>query len=126
MVFGVPVAGQNSEFSGRRRERDRNYRAAQDFETTEGTSGLVEGQGGEVKVAADLIFHLENISEILSWRDGTVCAINSILPRVPSLLNPIPTQQSRCKIVHFFQFTPNSLHLQQKVKGHRFQFQLLI
>lgn len=93
VVFGVPIASQNSEFSSRSRKGDRNYRAALNFEATEATGGLVEGQRGEVKVATDLIFHLQDISEILSWWDGAVCAINTILPRVSSLLNPIPTQQ---------------------------------
>lgn len=40
----------------------------------------MEGKGGEVEETTNLILDLKNISEVLSWRDRTVGAIDSVLP----------------------------------------------
>lgn len=55
----------------------------------------MKGKGREIEKATDLIFDLENVSKILSGWDRTVRAIDSILPRVPSLLYAVPYQEKK-------------------------------
>jgi hypothetical protein len=40
----------------------------------------VHAKGREIKVATNLVLHLEHISEVLPRWDGAVCTIDSILP----------------------------------------------
>jgi hypothetical protein len=50
----------------------------------------VEGERGVVEEAADLVLRLHAVCVILARRDGAVRAGHAILPRVLSLLDPIP------------------------------------
>lgn len=94
MVLFEPITGEYGEISCGWRERNRNPRTAINFDATKAPCSLVEGKGGEVKEATNLIFKLKNVSEVLARWDGAIGAIDSILPRVPSLLYSIPVQES--------------------------------
>lgn len=90
VILDEPITREYGKISVRSWERNRNHWTARDFDSTKSPSGLVEGKGRKVKETTNLIFKLKDIGEILSWWDGTVCAIHSILPRVSSLLYSIP------------------------------------
>lgn len=92
MVLFEPITGEYGEISCRWRERNRNHRTAINLDATKAPCSLVEGKGGEVKEATNLIFELKNVSEILARWDRAIGAIDSILPRVSSLLYSIPVQ----------------------------------
>lgn len=63
----------------------------------------MESKGRIVEVAANLVLHLQHIGEVPPRWDWTVCSINSILPRIPPLLNAIPGCES-IKYISVYQF----------------------
>lgn len=85
-----PVSSEYSMVTSGGRERNRNSRAAIDFNATKTSGGLVECQRGEIEEAANLVLCLKKVSEILARQDWTVCAVDSVLPRLPPVLQPIP------------------------------------
>lgn len=90
-VFGlVPVSDQDGEVSSWLRERNRDQWPAKDPDAAEAAGCLVERQGWKVEEAANLIFHLENVSEVLPRRDRASGSIHSILVRVLPHLDPVP------------------------------------
>lgn len=90
MVGFVPVADEKGEVAGRVGEWDGNMGPAEDPDAAEAAGCLVEAEGGEVEEAADLVLHLEHVSEVLPRRNGTVRPQHAVLPRVPPLLYPVP------------------------------------
>jgi len=80
MILLEPITSQDCEIAGRRREWYRNDRTACDFEASKASCSLVHAKGREIKVATNLVLHLEHISEVLPRWDGAVCTIDSILP----------------------------------------------
>lgn len=90
MISLVPVTDEDGVIAGGIREGDGNPGAAENPDPTETTGGLVETERREVVEASDLIFHLENVSEILPRRNWACCSVHTVFVRVPSLLNPIP------------------------------------
>lgn len=80
VIFTEPISCQYGEVSSRRRERYWDNRAACDFDATKPSCSLVEAKGRKVEVTTNLIFDLENISEVLSWWNGAICAKDPILP----------------------------------------------
>lgn len=86
----VPVSNEDRVIAGRGREGDRNQRPAEDPDATEPAGGLVEGEGGEVIVASDLVLDLKDVGEVLARRDGACGSVDSILIGVPPLLDSIP------------------------------------
>lgn len=61
-----PVTSEDSEIAGRRRERDRDSGAAPNSDATKASSSLLKPNRWEVKVTANLILHLQNVSEVPS------------------------------------------------------------
>lgn len=90
MISLVPVADEDGVIAGGIREGNGNPGAAENSDSTKTTGGLVESERREVIEASDLIFHLENVSEVLPWRNWACCSVHTVFVRVPSLLNPIP------------------------------------
>lgn len=80
VILFEPISSQYGELSSRRRKRNRNHRAASDVNATESSCCFVESKGREVEETTNLIFDLENISEVFAWRNGTGSTIDSILP----------------------------------------------
>lgn len=93
VVLLVPVTGKYGKISSGWGKRDGNDGAATNFDAAISASGLVEVKGGEVKEAAYLVLHLKCVREVLPRWDRAVGAINSILPRVSSLLHAIPAHK---------------------------------
>lgn len=60
---------------------------------TKSPTSFEEIDGGKVGKSPNLILELEHISPVCKRLNGAICAGNSILPRVSSLLYPIPTTQ---------------------------------
>jgi hypothetical protein len=57
----------------------------------------VQGERGVVEEAADLVLGLHAVCVVLARRDRAVGAQDAILPRILSLLDPIPvTWQHPC------------------------------
>lgn len=94
VIILEPIASQNCIIPSRRGEWYRNPRSAIDLYAAKSTSSLVESKGREVIVAANLILHLQHISEVPPRGDWTVGSINSILPWIPPLLDAIPAHES--------------------------------
>ena len=94
MRDGVPISNEEGEIISRVREWDRNSGSAKDFDGTKATSSFMEIKRWEIEEASNLIFDLKGVSEVLSRRDGTCGAIDSILVRVSPLLNTIPVQSN--------------------------------
>lgn len=88
-----PVSSEYGMVTSGRRERNRNSRAAIDFNAAKASGGLLESKRREIKEAANLVLCLKKVSEILAWQDWTVCAIDSVLPRPPPVLQPIPGEK---------------------------------
>ena len=99
VILDEPITRKYGEISGRWWERNRNHWTAEDLDSTKATSSLVESKGRKVKETTNLVFKLKNISKILAWWDGAVCAIHTILPRIPSLLYSIPALKLIRKII---------------------------
>ncbi|OAY79989.1 hypothetical protein ACMD2_04951, partial [Ananas comosus] len=100
--LGLPVANEDGEVVGRRGEGDGDEEAAVDPEAAEAPRGLLRADRGEVEEAADLVLHLEVVSEVPAGRDGAVRPGHAVLPRVLPLLDAIPTHEEWLveKIVH--------------------------
>lgn len=90
MISFVPVTDEDGVIAGGIRERNGDPGAAENSDPTETTGGLVEAERRKVIVASNLIFHLENVSEVLPWRNWACCSVHTVFVWVPSLLNPIP------------------------------------
>lgn len=90
MVSLEPVSDKNSEIAGRVGERDWDSGPTEDPDASKSTSSLVESKGWKVVKATDLVFRLQNVSEVLARWDWACCAVHSILVRVSPLLHPIP------------------------------------
>ena len=78
MIGLVPVADEDSVVAVGIGEGDRDPGAAEDSDAAETAGGLVEGQRGEIVKAADLILYLQNVREVLPWRDWARCSINTV------------------------------------------------
>lgn len=74
----VPVTNEDGVIAGGIREGDGNPGAAENSDPTESTGGLVETERREVIEASDLIFHLQNVSEILPRRDWARCSVHTV------------------------------------------------
>jgi len=98
VVSLVPVTDQQSIITSRRIEGHWNTWAAKDPDATKASRGLVEREGGEIEVAADLVLDLKDICKVSSWWDWTVGAINTVLPRVLPLQQSIPA--TKCGSIH--------------------------
>lgn len=55
----------------------------------------VEGGGGEVEEAADLILDLEAVGEVGAGLDGAHGAGGAVLPRILALLDAVPGEEER-------------------------------
>lgn len=86
----VPISNKNRVIISWVWEWDRNPWPTKDFDGPKATSCLVEIKRWEVVEASNLIFDLKCVGEVLAWRDGACCPINSILIRISPLLNTIP------------------------------------
>ena len=90
-----PIPSKYDVIPSRRGERYRNLRTAVDFDASVSPSSLMESKWWEVEISANLIFCLEGISEVSTRHDRTVCSRHSILPGIPSLLQPVPVKDGR-------------------------------
>ena len=93
VVSLVPISDENSVVTGRFRKRNRDPWPAKDPDTSETTSSLVKSKRREVIETTNLIFDLEDVCEVLSWRNGACCSIYTIFVRISSVLNSIPDAQ---------------------------------
>jgi len=80
MTSSIPVPCKDSEVTSRVRERDRDSRAAVDSDGSIPTGSLVEAKGREVVEATNLVFSLEDVSEVFSWWNWAGCPWHSIFP----------------------------------------------
>lgn len=91
MVGLVPVADEEGVVGGGGREGDGDHGAAEDADGAEAAGGLVEGEGGEVEVGADLVLHLQDVGEVAAGGDRARRPGHAVLERVPPLLYPVPS-----------------------------------
>ena len=78
MIGLVPVSDEDGVVAGRIGEGDRDSRAAEDSDAAETAGGLVESKRREVEEASDLVLHLEDVGEVLPWRDWACCSVHTI------------------------------------------------
>lgn len=90
MVSLVPISDEHGVVTGRIWERNRNPRPAKDPDASETTSSLLESERRKVIEASNLIFDLENVSEVPSWGNGARCSIYTIFKGISPVLNSIP------------------------------------
>lgn len=90
MISLVPIANQESVVGRRRIKWHRNHRSTKDLKATIAAGGLVKGKGREVEKASDLVLGLHFVCEVASRGNGAIGAVNTVLPRVPSLLHSVP------------------------------------
>ena len=86
----VPVSNENSVVLSRVRERHWDSRPAEDPDPSKPSSSFVESKGREVVKATNLVFDLENVSEVLSRGNWAGCSIYTIFKGIPSVLDTIP------------------------------------
>ena len=86
----VPISNENGVVLSRVRERYWDSRPAEDPDASKTSSSLMESKGREVVKATNLVFDLENVSEVLSWGNWAGCSINTIFKGIPSVLDTIP------------------------------------
>lgn len=95
-VVGLePIADEEGVVGGGRGERDGDEGAAEDADAAEAARGLVEREGREVVVRADLVLHLQHVSEVPPRRDRARRPVHAVLERVPPLLYPVPAKMRR-------------------------------
>lgn len=90
MTGCVPIADEEAEISSGGGVGDRDDGPGVYVERPKASGGSVHARGGEVGVAAYLILSLELIRVVQVRRDGAVSSQYSVLPRILSLLYPIP------------------------------------
>ena len=90
VVSLVPISDKNSVVTGRIGKRNRNPRPTKDPDASETTSSLLESERRKVIEASNLIFDLENVSEVLSWGNWARCSVYTIFKGISPVLNSIP------------------------------------
>jgi hypothetical protein len=91
VILGVPVSDKDCDISIRLRKRHWYSTAVVNYDRPESTSGPLEAQRREVEEAPNLVLGLELVCPVPAWRYRAVGTKHSILPTVPSLLQPFPT-----------------------------------
>ncbi|KAG6388164.1 hypothetical protein SASPL_153363 [Salvia splendens] len=91
--LGVPVADEGNVLGLGEGIRDGDELAAVDGDRAVAARGAVEGGGGVVVVAADLVLNLELVGHVGAGRDGAVGAGEALLPRVLALLDAVPREE---------------------------------
>lgn len=92
-VVGLePIADEEGVVGGGRGEGDGDEGAAEDADAAEAARGLVECEGREVVIRADLVLHLQHVSEVPPRRDRARRPVHAVLERVPPLLYPVPAK----------------------------------
>ena len=110
VVLSVPITNHNENLSIWPRKRNWNNFSIIDNKGTKATRGSLETKRREVKETSNLILDLELICPIPIGRNWTICAKDSILPRVTPHLNPRPATNISHK---FFEL---QIHEQMKNK----------
>ncbi|CAH9073070.1 unnamed protein product [Cuscuta epithymum] len=95
VAFGVPIAQEDVEVLGWGVEGDGDEGAAVDVDGAVAASSAVEGGGGEVKVAPDLVLDLELVGEVGGGRDGAHGPGSAVHPGVLPLLDATPREEQR-------------------------------
>ena len=90
MVLSIPITNHNENLSIRPCKRNLNNFPIIDNKGTKATRGSLETKRREVKETSNLILDLELICPIPIGMNWTICAKDSILPRVTPHLNPRP------------------------------------
>lgn len=88
----VPISNKKSEIISWGWEWDWNQWPAEDLDGSKATSCLVECKRWEIEEASYLIFDLKCVGVVLARRDRACGSINSILIRIPPLLDTTPVE----------------------------------
>lgn len=106
----VPITDEKIELGFRFREWNADGFVVVDSNRAKPSSGFLEVDWRKVEESANLILHLEHVGPVLTWFDRVICARNSVLPGVQSLLYtiPVPTnlttktkfQSQKCYLKH--------------------------
>lgn len=94
MIPDIPIPNEEGDVPIWLPKRYSDHIAVIDGDPTISSCSTMEAQGREVKVAANLVLHLELVGPVPAGWDGAVGAQNSVLPTILSLLNPIPYHQA--------------------------------
>jgi len=79
VIIVVPIANEKSKIIGGLGEGNRDERPTKNTNPSKPTGCLVEGSGGEVEEASNLILHLHFVRKIHAHWNGACCPIYSIL-----------------------------------------------
>lgn len=90
-----PVTTKQREIPSRRIVGNGNTRPGVDIESAEPASSAVHRRRREVRKAPDLILGLKLVRVVRARRNGAVRSEHSILPRVLSHLDSVPSDQKR-------------------------------
>ena len=117
VVPGVPVGEEEGDVAAvGEGEGQGDDVAVVDGDGAVAAGGAVEGGGGGVEEAADLVLHLELVRPVPPRRDAAVCAAHAVLPGALALLHPVPRQQQRLvqAVPHVHHQVPVGRHVQRR------------
>jgi hypothetical protein len=90
VVLLVPVPNEQSDIAIWCVERDWDHSSVVDSNASETPRSTLHAEGWEVEEAPNLVLDLEIVCPVPTRRYRAVCAKNSILPAILSLLDTIP------------------------------------
>ena len=99
MVLDIPVTYCNGDIPIWLCKRNCDYNPIINNNRTKATRCSLKIERWEVEKAPNLIFHLKLVRPIAFWMNWTICAKNTILPRVTPHLNPRPATNINPKYV---------------------------